>query len=69
MANKRLNFECPADTHAELVTIQAQLIRLGYDGSLNDVLNGLIFYAREHSIGVDDVRFFKHGSSELAKSR
>ena len=69
MANKRLNFECPADTHAELVTLQANLIRLGYDGSLNEVLNGLIFYAREHNISSDDVRFFKHGSAELAKGR
>lgn len=69
MANKRLNFECPADTHAELVTLQANLIRLGFDGSLNEVLNGLIFYAREHNISADDVRFFKHGSSELAKNR
>jgi tetrahydromethanopterin S-methyltransferase subunit H len=69
MANKRLNFECPIDTHAELVTLQANLIRLGYDGSLNEVLNGLIFYAREHNISDDDVRFFKHGSAELTKNR
>lgn len=69
MARKRLNFECSNDTHAELVGLQAKLIRLGSDMSLNEILNGLIFYAREHGFDAADMRFFEHGRAEFKKSR